>query len=166
MSYHFPAVSTRNTCAAHLQRGDVVLFRFPFSEGVRDRGLARLRPCLVLDTKMVKDEPFIEIAYSTTAKIRANLGYEVMVGTPEACEAAGVQKPTRFVCAHRILVHARHHSFDDGSGAGPQIIGHLDAPRLERMNAVRARIQAEADIAAHFRKERRREAAEEVRGLL
>lgn len=69
------------------------------------------------------------------------------------------------MCARRIIVHVGHSGFD-GRTKGPSIIGRLDETLLERMNAVRARIQAEADIAAYYREERRREErAREDRGF-
>ena len=157
----FPPAS-RNT---HLQRGDVVLFRFPLAEEDDEPGAPKRRPCLVLDTMTKGDERFVEIAYGTSADTRANRGYEVIVKQCAARETAGLSKPTRFVCARRIIVHVSHSSFH-GRTKGPQIIGRLDDALLERMNAVRARIQAEADIAAHCREERwRDEQTREDRGF-
>ncbi|MBU2960269.1 type II toxin-antitoxin system PemK/MazF family toxin [Citreicella sp. C3M06] len=156
-------------CAAEgqtgLQRGDVVLFRFPLSEEDEEPGAPKRRPCLVLDTLTKGNERFVEIAYGTSAETRANRGYEVIVKQSTGRLTAGLSKPTRFVCARRIIVHVSHSGFH-GRTKGPHILGRLDAPLLERMNAVRARIQAEADIAAYYREERRQEEqAREDRGF-
>lgn len=140
-----------------LQRGDVVLFRFPLND--KNAGAPKRRPCLVLNTLSNGYDRFVEIAYGTSADTRANRGYEVIVKHPTSREEAGLSKPTRFVGARRIIVHVNHSGFD-GQAKGPEIIGKLDAPLLERLNAVRARIQAEADIVAHYREEQR---AEQVR---
>jgi len=154
--------ASRNT---HLQRGDVVLFRFPLAEEDDEPGAPKRRPCLVLDTLTKGDELFVEIAYGTSADTRANRGYEVIVKQSAARATAGLSKPTRFVCARRIIVHVGHSGFH-GRTKGPHVIGRLDALLLERMNDVRARIQAEADIAAYYREERRREEqAREDRGF-
>ena len=154
--YHHPQPFTPARNSLHIQRGDVVLFRFPLAEEDDEPGAPKRRPCLVLDTLTKGDERFVEIAYGTSADTRANRGYEVIVKQPAARATAGLSKPTRFVCARRIIVHVNHSGFD-GRTKGPQILGHLDEALLERMNAVRARIQAEADIAAYYREERRRE---------
>lgn len=163
--YHHPQPFTPGANIAHLRRGDVVLFRFPLAEEDDEPGAPKRRPCLVLDTLTVGDDRFVEIAYGTSADTRANRGYEIIVKQPSARETAGLSKPTRFVCARRIIVHVNHSGFF-GRTKGPQIIGHLDEALLERMNAVRARIQAEADIAAYYREEQRREElAREDRGF-
>ncbi|PJE27165.1 hypothetical protein PSM7751_03732 [Pseudooceanicola marinus] len=163
--YHHPQPFTPAGRNAHLQRGDVVLFRFPLAEEDNEPGAPKCRPCLVLDTLTAGGEHFVEIAYGTSADTRANRGYEVIVKQPAARETAGLSKPTRFVCARRIIVHVDHSGFH-GRSKGPQIIGCLDEALLERMNAVRARIQAEADIAAYYREEQRREEqAREDRGF-
>lgn len=154
--YHPPQpLLPANAPFEQLQRGDIVLFRFPLAEVDDEPGAPKRRPCLVLDTLCIGGFPFFELAYGTSADTSANRGYEVIVKRPSARATAGLTKPTRFVCARRIIVHADHSGFD-GRTKGPQIIGRLDAPLLERMNAVRARIQAEADIAAHYREERQR----------
>ncbi|WP_157937601.1 hypothetical protein [Oceaniglobus roseus] len=103
--------------------------------------------------------------YGTSADTRANRGYEVIVKQSAARATAGLSKPTWFVCARRIIVHVNHRGFD-GRTKGPHIIGRLDEVLLERMNAVRARIQAEADIAAYYREEKwGEEQAREDRGF-
>lgn len=154
--YHHPQpLIPANACTEQLQRGDIVLFRFPLAEEDAYPDALKRRPCLVLDTLSIGGSPYLKIAYGTSADTPANRGYEVIVKRPSARTTAGLTKPTRFVCARRIIVHANHSGFD-GRTKGPQIIGRLDAPLLERMNAVRARIQAEADIAAHYREERQR----------
>ncbi len=153
--------------ASSLQRGDIVLFRFPLNDENAEPGAPKRRPCLVLNTLSNGDDRFVELAYGTSADTRANRGYEVIVKHPTSREEAGLSKPTRFVGARRIIVHVNHSGFD-GQAEGPEIIGKLDAPLLERLNAVRARIQAEADIVAHDREERRAELARwehEARGF-
>lgn len=163
--YHHPQPFTPAGRSARLLGGDVVLFRFPLAEEDDQPGSPKRRPCLVLDTRIRGDERFVEIAYGTSADTRANRGYEVIVKQSAARETAGLSKPTRFVCARRIIVHVNHSGFD-GRTKGPHIIGRLDETLLKRMNAVRARIQAEADIAAYYREERRREElAREDRGF-
>lgn len=154
--YHHPQPFTPDGKSAHMQRGDVVLFRFPLAEEDHEPRASKRRPCLVLDTLTAGDDRFVEIAYGTSADTRANRGYEVIVKHTVARAAAGLSKPTRFVCARRIIVHVNHSGFH-GRTKSPHIIGRLDEARLERMNAVRARVQAEADIAAYYREEQRRE---------
>jgi hypothetical protein len=163
--YHHPLPFTPASDSGQLQRGDVVLFRFPLAEADDELSTPKRRPCLVLDTLTAGGEHFVEIAYGTSADTRANRGCEVIVKQSAARATAGLSKPTRFVCARRIIVHVSHGGFHSRT-KGPHIIGRLDEALLERMNAVRARIQAEADIAAYYREERRREEqAREERGF-
>ena len=96
---------------------------------------------------------FVELAYGTSAPTKANRGHEVRVTQRASCQAAGLNKPSRFVCARRVVVSLNHPGFDGGDDRGT-LIGRLDPPLIERMNAVRARIQAEADIQAEALRER------------
>lgn len=141
-----------------LSYGDVVIFRFPVAE--EDGGDApKARPCLVLDVERFGDRQYTLLAYGTTQANRANRGYEIRVYAPEEYAAAGLRNPTRFVGARRILVPLDHADFALGP-TGTPVIGRLSGAAFERMNAVRGRIHAEADIASERRAERRREAWE------
>ncbi|WP_372993947.1 hypothetical protein [Sulfitobacter sp.] len=85
-----------------------------------------------------------------------------------SCHAAGLDRPSRFVCSRRVIVSINHPGFEGGEECGT-LIGRLDAPLVDRMNDVRARLQAEADIKAEARRERREEQARwqrEERGFL
>ncbi|TCS60265.1 PemK-like, MazF-like toxin of type II toxin-antitoxin system [Primorskyibacter sedentarius] len=152
-----------------VERGDVVLFAFPVNEdadGPTEE--PKRRPCLVLDVFELNGTKFVELAYGTSARTKANTGYEVRVGHTASCDAAGLDRPSRFVCARRVIVSVNHPGFEGGDERGTRI-GRLDPPLLDRMNAVRARLQAEADIRAEERRERREEEARwqrEERGLL
>ncbi len=140
-----------------VERGDVVKFRFPVADEIAPGEQPKLRPCLLLDVIERNGETFVELAYGTSSDGCANRGYEVLVKQAVSRAAAGLDKPTRFVCARRVIVHIDHQGFEcDDEDFGP-LLGRLDKPLLERMNGVRARIQAEADIAADMREERRRE---------
>jgi len=75
-----------------------------------------------------------------------------------SCHAAGLDRPSRFVCSRRGIVSNHHPGFERGDLRGT-LIGRLDPPLIERMNDVRARLQAEADITAHYREEERAEQA-------
>jgi len=131
-----------------VERGDVVLFRYPLADkydASTDRRPKR-RPCLVLDVFTKGGTCFVELAYGTSAPTNANRGYEVRVGALASCHAAGLKRPSRFVCARRIIVSVNHSGFDDDDSG--TLIGRLDPPLIERMNAVLARLQADADIQA------------------
>ncbi|WP_340110336.1 hypothetical protein [Pikeienuella sp. HZG-20] len=143
-----PATDWRQT----LTYGDIISFRFP----VRGSEIPpKIRPCLVLDIVKVGDARYALLAYGTSAKTRANRGYEVQLGRVDA-RAAGLHRPTRFVGARRMLVSLDHPDIVICAGAGAPVIGCLSGAAVERMHAVRARIQAEADIVAERRSERRK----------
>lgn len=69
---------------------------------------------------------------------------------------AGLNRATRFVGGRRISVQLVDGGFNLGLKGSP-IIGHLDEVLQERMHAVRARLQAEHDIAMEAREERQKE---------
>ncbi|HDZ82306.1 MAG TPA: hypothetical protein ENH56_13860 [Roseobacter sp.] len=146
-----------------LLRGDVVLFRFPVSDDDDSLDVPKRRPCLVLDTFQQGQDRFVELAYGTSSKGRANRGYEVIVRQPQSQATAGLTKPTRFVCARRVTVHIRNAGFGHTEEATSPVIGRLDEALTERMNALHARFQAEAAIAAHYREEQQAEQAGKAR---
>jgi hypothetical protein len=69
---------------------------------------------------------------------------------------AGLNRPTRFVGSRRISVQLCDGDFKLGPQGSP-VIGQLDDYLLERMHAVRARMQAEQDIAMEDLQEKREE---------
>ena len=143
-----------------LSHGDVVLFRFPVADG--DGEPPKPRPCLILDLVTIAGTTLVTLAYGTTAHTNANRGYEIHVTRAEAMRAAGVHRPTRFVGARRITVSADHHGFA-ANRAGTAVVGRLAEPEFDRLNAVRARIHAEADMAAERHAARRRDRWRETR---
>lgn len=135
-----------------LSYGDIISFRFP----VRGSELPpKIRPCLVLDIVRVGESRYAQLAYGTSAHTHANRGYEVQLNKADA-RAAGLRRPTRFVGARRMLVSLDHPDIVLGVATGVPVLGRLSGAAFERMNAVRARIHAEADIAAERRSERRK----------
>lgn len=164
--YHDPKpITSEPIWPDHVQRGDVVRLHFPVAEGGGET--PKIRPCLVLETGELNGRRSITLAYGTTAHPKRNYGYEVIVKGKAAMHAAGLTKPTRFVAIRRITVSTAHPGFEPRRGTATPIIGRLDAPLLQRMDAVRARLWAEHDIAAgrrHARDlERRRWQREERR---
>ncbi|MGP3699709.1 hypothetical protein [Rhodobacter sp. NSM] len=139
--------------------GDIVSFRFPVEDV--ENVPPKKRPCLVLEVEPTDSVPRITLAYGTTVVSGRNRGYEVRIASSVACAAAGLHRPTRFIGLRRLAVSADHPGFIVSREAGTPKIGRLAGTGFERLQAVRARIHAEADIAADQRAERRREVAEE-----
>lgn len=133
--------------------GDIISFRFPV-EGAGDP--PKNRPCLVLDIARSGGAHYAVVAYGTSADTPANRGYEVRLTGAEA-RAAGLHRPTRFVGSRRLLVSLDHPGIVICAATGAPVIGRLTDAAFERMNAVRARLHAEADIAADRRSERRKD---------
>lgn len=134
-----------------LSWGDIVSFRFPAKDG---EAIPKKRPCLVLDTATIGGKHYALLAYGTTTRNSANRGYEIRLGAFDASEA-GLHRPTRFVGTRRLMVNLDHPGLVTSSVAGTPIMGRLSGAAFDRMNAVRGRIHAEADIAAERRAERR-----------
>ena len=149
--YHDPKpITSEPIWPDHVQSGDVVRFRFPVAE--EDGETPKLRPCLVLETGMMNGRRSVTLAYGTGAPAKGKYGYEVIVKGKASMRAAGLTKPTRFVCIRRVTVTTEHRGFEPLCRT--PVIGRLVAPLLQRMDAVRARLWAEHDIAAERRHER------------
>lgn len=125
--------------------GDIVSFRFPYSEGMT----LYARPCLVLDA--TEDE--LLLAYGTSSRERANTGFEIRLNAEFA--ACGLNRPSRFVLARRIRV-ARSDPRLETNAAGTPMLGRLtEALRLRKADLF-ARIKASwPDDAARLEAERR-----------
>lgn len=140
--------------AKDIRPGDIVLFKFPIRyPGQGDQ--PKVRPCLVLDVDMHDDHRRLTLAYGTSAATPANRGYEIALTHVADLQAAGLNRATRFIGARLLSVSPDHPDFDLNASGSP-LIGRLPEGRIERMNWVRARIQAERDIAADRRAERRK----------
>ncbi len=135
-------------------RGDIVLFRFPEIDSVDD--VAKMRPCLVLEVDGTDGQRQATLAYGTTARTSANRGYEIWIKRRSSMTLAGLNKQTRFVGARTTTISLDHPDFGMGPQASP-VIGQLDLYLVERMDAVRARLHAEKDIAEETRREKREE---------
>ncbi len=139
-----------------LQAGDVVLFVYPIRLP-GDGDLPKTRPCLVLDIERRGGTSYAVLAYGTSADSDANRGYEVSVTSAAEVAAAGLTRPTRFVGFRRLMVPLASSDFRPIPSTGSPVIGRLGPAARKRMNAVRGRIHAEADIARERRAQARRE---------
>ncbi|MCZ4260139.1 hypothetical protein O4G76_04700 [Limimaricola sp. G21655-S1] len=134
--------------------GDIVSFRFPLAEEGHT-GRPKSRPCLILDLEERGGKRYALLAYGTTSRRRSNTGYEVHVRRRADYLSAGLNEPTRFVGARRLLVPLNHGGFSVCQATGSAVLGRLDGSAFAAMNAVRGRIHAERDIAADRRAGRR-----------
>jgi hypothetical protein len=139
----------------HISQGDVVSFRFPLAEEA-SAGQPKARPCLILDIVTMGGDRYAVLAYGTTSHRRSNVGYEVHVRRRDEYFSAGLDEPTRFVGARRLLVPLTHRGFAICRATGSAVLGRLDGEAFEAMNVVRGRIHAERDMAADRRSDRRR----------
>lgn len=142
----------------HISPGDIVSFRFPLAEEGHS-GRPKARPCLVLDLEEHGGKRYALLAYGTTSRRRSNIGYEVHVRRRADYLAAGLNEPTRFVGARRLLVPLNHSGFSVRRATGSAVLGRISGAPFTSMNAVRGRIHAEHDIAADRRNARRSRAA-------
>lgn len=137
-----------------LALGDVLLFRFPVTEDLPEGEAPKMRPCLVLDTPRLAGKSFVKLAYGSSAYGRSNRGREVIVRQAPSIATAGLNRPSRFTLNRSLLVSLDHPGFEAEIHGDPRI-GRLDEGLMERLHALRARMQAEADIAADHRRARR-----------
>ena len=134
--------------------GDIVSFRFPLAEEGHS-GRPKARPCLILDLEAHGGKRYALLAYGTTSRRRSNIGYEIHVRRRADYLSAGLNEPTRFVGARRLLVPLNHSGFSVCRATGSAVLGRLGGSGLAAMNAVRGRIHAERDLATYRRAERR-----------
>ena len=131
--------------ADEIQRGNVVLFRFPIRRAGEGEG-PKVRPCLVLEVE--------ELSGGTSVPESKNRGYEIPVTHVEDIRAAGLKRATRFIGARLISVAPENAGFDVGGPISSPVIGRLSPNRMERLDWVRARLHAEHDIATERRRRR------------
>ena len=139
-----------------LRGGDVLQFPLPVQNADRSRD-SKPASYLVLDVFERGRSRYAMMARGTSENVTSERAYVVDVREPEARRMAGLDQPTRFNCARTVLLRLDHAGFKPNTNTGSPVIGQLDYALTARMNAVRARLQAEADIAADAREERRRE---------
>lgn len=134
--------------------GDIVLFRFPVTEP--DGEAPKRRPCLVLETSRLGGQGFVKLAYGTSANGAANRGREVIIRQEDSIATAGLNRPTRFTANRTLIVSLVNSGFETATHGDPRI-GRLDPALMERLHALRARMHAQADIAADHRRARQNE---------
>ena len=156
--------AARPAWAADLSPGDVVAYRFPHAEGGHE--CPKVRPCVVLEVEEIAGVPYLLLAYGTASFGRKNSGYEIHPCDDDLRAVAGLHRPTAFLAARRILVPIAHRDFDLCAERRTPLLGRLSGRALTSLHTVRARIQAEADIAAERRRHRGvRRRCPAVRGL-
>ena len=139
----------------HLSWGDIVSFRFPILNNPIAGCGPKNRPCLVIDRTIIGALPFVTIAYGTTQDGRKTRGYDLAVTSQTGILAAGLHKPTRFCCCRHIRVPLNHNGFVWLAKNKSPVIGTLHGEDFDLMNRIRARLHANADIAAGRRQRRR-----------
>jgi hypothetical protein len=139
--------------------GDVVIHRFPMREGRP----GKRRPCLVLAVHpRAEGAPHLTLAYGTDAERRANRGWEISVRRPADFAAAGLRKPTRFICARRATVSAADPGFDLGPDGTP-VVGRLPGILIERLAGLLPMIDLDRDQPGGLRPRRRSRTADRAR---
>lgn len=117
-----------------LSRGDIVSFEFPIERPL-PWDIVKPRPCLVLDTAWDGGHREAILAYGTDFDNRSNRGHEVRVRHETDIRALGLRKPTRFVCARRLVAPLDQGGFRC-SAEGTPVIGRLTPPLLARLEKV------------------------------
>lgn len=139
----------------HLSWGDIVSFRFPVFDRPEPGQTAKKRPCLIIDRCLIGALTFVTLAYGTSQIMRKQAAFEISVSSLSSVSASGLHQPTRFQCSRRVRVSLNFGGFVAHPITQSPVIGTLPKNEFAAMNAVRARIQAVADIAADRRVRRR-----------
>lgn len=117
--------------AGRIRPGDIVSFRFPYSEGLAPYA----RPSLVVEAT----EEELLLAYCTTSRERANSGFEIRLNAE--FRACGLDRASRFVLARRVRVSRTDPRLEPGS-SGTAVLGQLTEGLMARKGALFARIRA------------------------
>ncbi|WP_406871022.1 type II toxin-antitoxin system PemK/MazF family toxin [Thioclava sp. 'Guangxiensis'] len=140
----------------HISPGDIVTFRFPIRKA-NESEQPKPRPCLVIEVEEWAGKQFALLAYGTSSPRKANSGYEVHAFQPEDYTRFGLDRTTRFIGKRTIMVALDNPSFDSFRKTCSPVLGRLSGQPAERLLHVRARIQADRDMARDRQEERRRE---------
>ncbi|UTH49556.1 hypothetical protein KBW81_07335 [Loktanella salsilacus] len=140
----------------HLSPGDIVSFRFPVRMA-KPGDTPKPRPCLVLEIEEMAGQRFALIAYGTSSPRRANCGEEVHALNAEDYAAFGLDRPTRFIGARRIMVSMNSAGFILNCDIASPVLGKLSGGPAERLRTVRARIRQMQAATAERLADRRRQ---------
>lgn len=138
----------------HVSWGDIVSFQFPMFDNPEPSHVPKKRPCLIIDRCLIGALTFVTIAYGTSQLMRKQVGFDLTVSSLSSVAEAGLHRPTRFQCGRRLRVSLNFGGFVQHHQTQSPVIGTLPKSEFAAMNAVRARIHAEADIAADRRSRR------------
>lgn len=127
-----------------LRIGDIAMCELPPADQP-DAAPAR-RPWLLIDHETRLGRRCVVLAPLRDARPHAERGYEVVVALPRDLRAAGLRRRAVFGCRWPRVV-----PLDAIRGAR---LGRLEGDRLDRLNAVRARLHAERDIRAERLRQR------------
>ncbi|MBC2836518.1 hypothetical protein H7F16_13445 [Gemmobacter straminiformis] len=148
------ATRLQDTNADDFAIGDVLHYPFPSKTTGGETDTAR--PCLVIDTHKISDRAYLLIADGAPAEAARRTGYDILVEEDALLASAGLEQPTRFCAARRVFVSRQSLRRKAIRPDGGIRVGRLTGRAFERLNAVRGRLHAEADIARHQREEERR----------
>nr|WP_321455404.1 hypothetical protein [uncultured Cohaesibacter sp.] len=138
-----------------LKWGDVILFPFPIADK-RKQNAPEPRPCLIHDIRNIGGMRFVTLVYGSRLENKSSSSLQTDITNPIAMAAAGLNSPTVFDSNIRITVSLDHNGFKKCRSASP-VIGRLIGPDRLRFKAIRARVQANIDMAAvrYFEKGRK-----------
>lgn len=118
-------------------------------------------PHLVLDAITLLGDRFVALAPGVACRASGETGYDIEVSQPGACRAAKLASPTCFRGGERRMVAL---ATCGPAGVGGRYLGRLTGEALERMQVVRARIEAERDSGVDCRRRRAVRRRPAVRG--
>nr|WP_321459820.1 hypothetical protein [uncultured Cohaesibacter sp.] len=147
-------ISDKDNGHQAIQRGDIVAFHFPSGKSGKPAQFFP-HPWLVLDMQTHVGQLYLTLARWHEAGQLPHRFYELVVSQSGQATIAGVSGPMLFNCRQQVIVSVRHKGFALGQHGFP-VIGMVNESELERLNAIRARLQAFADIRAEERTCRQR----------
>jgi hypothetical protein len=135
-----------------LKRGSIVSCRFPLNENPEIAGPSA-RPCMVLGVfpnPRNKREKMVIVAYGTSRKTRAKLGYEIRISNPDDMISCNLRRPTRFTLNRMRILPLTDEFFSYGSNGTP-VMGNIPNSVMSALNFHLDKLATHSDELNFFR---------------
>jgi mRNA-degrading endonuclease toxin of MazEF toxin-antitoxin module len=136
----------------NLKRGSIVSCRFPLNENPDIAGPSA-RPAMVLavfPNPRNKSEKMVIVAYGTSRKTRAKLGYEIRISNSDDMISCNLHRPTRFTLNRMRILPFTNEFFTYGSNGTP-VIGNIPNSVMSALNFHLDKLATHADELNFFR---------------
>lgn len=141
---------------ADLRPGAIVVHRYPAPGRMGAHRSPEPRPCLVVDVYDLHGHGVVALAHGVPAASGIRRDRDLVIAARELRGVPELPEAHRFVASACLLVPLGSPAFVVDPERGTPVLGHLSGEAMARLDDLRARLHAEADIAAEDRRRRGR----------